>query len=93
MHVTWSDLQVQLVQNVIRPQDTSHPVHNLHPDARLALGFEDVVDKVLPVKVDITPAVGVIFAERTLRIEAAKAPVNRRQVMRGAGEGKRQEGQ
>lgn len=67
-------LQLDLIEEGICPQHATHAVHHLHADGGAALGLQRVIHQVLAIKVDIAAAVGVVLAQRALRVQAAQAP-------------------
>ncbi len=66
-------LQVD-IRDVFPDGDARGAVDDLHPDGRLALGLEHVVDQVLGREVDIAPPVRVVLAQHALGVQATQAP-------------------
>ena len=69
-------LQLHIL-DVLPKGNASGPVDDLHSDGGIALGLEDVIHQVFGSKVHVAPAVGVVLAQHTLRVQASQRPAAR----------------
>ena len=56
-------------------------VNNLNPDGRIALSLEDIIHKILLIKIYLAASVWIVLTQQALRIQAAQRPAKAREKL------------